>query len=57
MYNKAPYVMRDQVKNLVPNLMSIDVEGGRRRAAGPAIELAVFAATTLSFLLALSITA
>lgn len=52
----CPYVMRDQVHNLVPSLMELSVQGVRR-PRGPMTELAVFTAVTLGFLLVLGLTA
>ena len=48
--------MRDQVDNLVPSLMKLGVRGsGGQR--GRVLELAVFVATTVGYLVALGLTA
>lgn len=52
----CPYVMRDQVKNVVPSLMQLNVEGAQRRR-GSFTELAIFASVTLGYLLMLGLTA
>ena len=51
-----PYVMRDQVHNLVPSLMELSVQGVRK-TRGSMTELAVFAAVTLGYLVLLGLTA
>ena len=56
MYNNRPYVMRDQVKNLVPSLMELSVQG-MRKPRGRITELAIFAAVTLGYLVVLGLTA
>ena len=52
----CPYVMRDQVRNLIPSLMELSAQGVRK-PRGTMTELAVFTAVTLCFLLALGLTA
>ena len=56
MYKTRPYVMRDQVKDLVPSLMELNVQG-MRRTRGRITELAIFAAVTLGYLVMLGLTA
>jgi len=56
MKTPSPYVMCDQVKDLVPSLMRLDVEGMPQRR-GSFRELAVFAAVTIGYLVALGLTA
>ena len=56
MYTNRPYVMRDQVRDLVPSLMELSVQGVRK-TRGRMTELAVFAAVTLGYLVVLGLTA
>lgn len=53
---KYPYVMRDQVRDLVPTLMELDVQG-TKRPRGTMTELAVFAAVMIGYLVVLGLTA
>ena len=55
---RAPYsyIMRDQVRDLVPSLM--DADGfAVRRPSYPLLHLAVFAGVMLSYIAALAVTA
>ena len=56
MGRNSSYFMRDQVNNLVPNLMEMNVQG-KRKPQGRVIELAVFLATTIGYLIVLGLTA
>ena len=49
------YIMRDQVRDLVPSLMDADILGQRRPL--PFLHLAVFAGVMLSYIAALTVTA
>lgn len=51
---RAPYsyIMRDQVRDLVPSLMEADMLGQPRRL--PRLHLAVFAGVMLSYIAALA---
>lgn len=55
MNTSTPYVMRDQVKNVVPTLMNRDVTGSHRERTS-FTELAIFAVVTLAYLVALGLT-
>lgn len=49
------YIMRDQVRDLVPSLMDSDILGQRQPL--PLLHLAVFAGVMLSYIAALAVTA
>jgi hypothetical protein len=49
------YIMRDQVRDLVPSLMETDMIGQQRRL--PFLHLAVFAGVMLSYIAALAASA
>ena len=53
MFSQCPYVMRDQVKDLIPNLMDIDAEGTQHSPTSFR-ELMAFAAVITVYLLVLS---
>jgi len=55
MTTHSPYCMRDQVDNLVPSLMNLNVQGTRKHR-GRMLELVVFVATMLGYLVALGLT-
>ena len=54
MFSQCPYVMRDQVKNVVPHLMDIDAEGTQHRPTS-FLELAIFAIAIGAYLLVLGV--
>jgi len=54
MFSQYPYVMRDQVKDLVPNLMDIDSEGSQQNPTSFR-ELAIFTIAVGAYLLILSL--
>lgn len=49
------YIMRDQVRDLVPSLMDADIIGPRRSL--PLLHVAVFAGVMLSYIAALAVSA
>lgn len=54
MYTHSHYVMRDQVKGVIPELMRFDSRG-RRRLRGSFTELALFAGAITVYLVALGL--
>ncbi len=54
MHNNAPYVMKDQVRDLIPNIMDFDVR--RRRHKGRSfLELSIFGLATTAYLIVLAV--